>query len=458
MQIEDLIVSRPYSGEYTRPSMCYRKKQLFPACALIPALMLSIAAAAVTCAHSSPVIAPPAAPSGNQVVDREIERIMREYKVIGLSFTAVRSGRVIARGSYGFADVERKTPVTPDTIYRIASISKPFTATVIMQLVERGLLGLDDDVSRHLGFRLRNPRFPRRPVTIRHLLTHTSGLRDGGRYDDFLTASYGPNPPPLTSMLLRGGDFYSPAIWRRSPPGRDFYYTNLAFGILATIAEKVTRSPFDEYCRSRVFEPLKMNASFNVSHFANLEPLAVLYYHYSEEDLKKETNAGKKEFEPSIDNYGGKALPENGHRPVRPGFNAVVHSPQGGVRASADDCAHFMLAHINDGVWEGRRILKSATARRMRRVHWEGRRHNGIYRRNGLGFHITRGLVPGTTLVGHSGRAYGFQGAMFFNPATKWGVIIMMNGGDYYKDEKGDVEFHDIEIKLFRMLHDNLIR
>ncbi len=389
--------------------------------------------------------------------ERLIEIIAR-YRVIGLNFLVMRKGEELGYGCFGYADLERKVPMKRETIFRIASISKPLVAAALMQLVEKRKCRLDDDISKHLGFRVRNPRYRNRVITLRHLLTHTSALSDEGRYDDFLRASYSEAPPSLTSILKSNGIYFSKKNWKKHPPGKKFHYSNMGFGIVATIIEKKSRMRFDEYCKKYLFLPLGMNASFNVDDFENVDSFAALYSHYSEEEKKSEKYKDKKEFEATMDAYCGIKPQRKNFSGWRPGFNAIVHSPQGGARVSMLDLAKFMTTLMRDGsIDKKRRILSPASVREMRKIQWSGNLHNGLHRKAGLGLTITKNLIKGETLYGHSGRAYGFQGMMYFSPIKKYGIIIFMNGGDYYKDEKSPVEFHTIELELFRLLHDTYL-
>ena len=427
------------------------------AASLIIILSIVICTELSSCNGFSAVQISPRGVNRTEAFDRKIVNIMNEYKIIGLSFVAVKKNRITGSGFYGYADKERKVHTGPDTIYRIASISKPFTATAVMQLVEQGRLSLDEDISRYLGYRIRNPYYPSRAITIRHLLTHTSGICDGGHYEAFLFGSYGDKPPSFRELLLEEGLYYSRSIWRRSRPGKRFYYSNLGFGILAAIIEKASGQRFDEYCRRHIFTPLGMNAGFTAAALPSVDNVAVLYAHYSEEERKQPEYAGKKEFEPSIDDYRGIAPePRNISRFPR-GHNGLMFSPQGGVRTSALDLAKFMTAHMNYGWYRNAKILKSSSVWKMQTIQWSGRRPNGLYRTNGLSFHLTRHLVEGTPLVGHSGRAYGFQGTMYFDPRSDSGIVLLMNGGDYYKDENGVSEFHDIEVILYRLIYSQFI-
>ncbi len=386
-------------------------------------------------------------------LEARLQALMTEYTVLGMTCVVVRNNRIVYSGAYGYADVENKRPMTTDTVFRIASMSKPFAGTALMQLCERGKCHLDDDVSRHLGFTLRNPRHPGKVIRLRHLMTHTSGLTDHGGYNDFLKASYGDNPPPITEILVPGGRFFSRASWKTSPPGRKFEYSNLGCGVAATIVEKISVERYDRYCARHIFTPLGMTASLNPAEMPHPEKFAVLYDYLEDQDI----------FEPAIDNYSVHPPAKRPPPKHPPGYNGSIHSPQGGVRCSAPDLAKFMIAHMNDGQYGKVRILKKKTARLMRRVHWSGFQSGRLYRKTGLFLHITGKLIRKKTLAGHGGRAYGFLGLMYFDRKSRSGIIIFMNGGNFFRDEKGrrgrrKRMFHRIEERLYRTLYFSCIR
>jgi CubicO group peptidase (beta-lactamase class C family) len=326
-----------------------------------------------------------------------------------------------------------------------------------LQLIEKKKCRLDDDIRIHLGYTVRNPHHKNKPLTIRHLLTHTSSLCDEGTYDSFLQSSYSDAPPPLSSILKNGGIYYTKKNWKKNPPGKEFYYSNLGFGTAATIIEKISKKRFDVFCRKHIFESLSMHASFNVDDFENVDDFAVLYSHYNKEDRTRDEHQDKQEFEPSKNAFRGIKPKRKNYHGWRPGYNAIIHSPQGGLHCSIVDLSKLMIALAGNGTFGKKRILAPHSVNLMRKVHWSGTLDNGLYRETGLGLHITKNLIEGEKLYGHSGRAYGFQGMMYFNPVKKYGIIIFMNGGDYYRDEKEPLEFHNIEKELFTLLHDAYI-
>lgn len=141
--------------------------------------------------------------SQSNTLDAKLQSIRTQYNVVGMSIAVTKGNSLVFSKGYGLRDLSRNLPVNDSTVYRIASISKMITATALMILYEQGLFNLDDDVSNYLGWSLRNPNFPNDKITFRKLLTHTSSLRDGSGYSQFLTDTYNNNPPPLLQSLLR---------------------------------------------------------------------------------------------------------------------------------------------------------------------------------------------------------------------------------------------------------------
>ncbi len=389
------------------------------------------------------------AESRNLLTEARIIVLLRKYGVVGMSYAVVKDDAVISWGTYGYADRERGMRTDKETLFRIASISKPITGTAVLQLVDQGKINLDGDISSYLGFRLRNPRFPGIPITVRHVLTHTSGIEDTELYsnndcryrcDDFLTAVRRQNPPPIEAIFLPGGKYYSPLLWGRSPPGKNFRYSNLASGLTATVIERVSRERFDRYIKKHIFDELKMSAAFNNADIPDVNKVAVQYRWL----------ASLSEFEPAVDDYRGLAPLPIDYGWMRPGYNGLIFAPQGGARSTALSLANFLIAHMNDGVVRGKRILSAKSAAEMHKSQWKGKDAGGFYESYGLNFQLTGALLPGTTLVGHKGIAYGGLSDMYYDPVEHIGVVTVMNGGRYKLEVGGHF---DIEKELFPLLY-----
>lgn len=376
-------------------------------------------------------------------LDERIQQIMDKHRIVGLAASMIYEGRKIWSGGYGWANVERRIPVSTQTIFRIASISKTVVASAIMQLVEKGFCGIDQDVGDILGFPVRNPKYQDNPITLKHIMTHTSGLQD--EYVRFVVDSRSENPPQkrLADILLPGGTYYTDNLWGEGKPGDQdcFEYSNLGAVILATVVERLSNERFDEYCKWHLFEPLQMNeTSFHIGDLKDMDSVAVLY-EYSEVDDR---------FIVGTDNFRGRIPEAIDYSGYVPGTNGALFSPQGGLRTNVDDLTRFLEAHTNAGELNDVQILKRETVDLMHFPHWSGHRQDGFFRNCGLQFLITDDLIPGHRLIGHSGDAYGLLSDMYFHKQEKWGFILLMNGLIQRKEQG---VYFEVEEELARLLH-----
>ncbi|MCZ8512665.1 serine hydrolase [Paenibacillus filicis] len=380
-------------------------------------------------------------------LDVRIRQLTERHRIAGLAASVIRNGHKVWSGAYGSANLDRHIPVSEHTVFRIASISKTVVATALMQLAEQGLCGIDQDAGELLGLPLRNPRYPELPVTLKMLMTHTSGLQD--EYARFVADSRRENPPRLrlADLLLPDGPYYTDRLWGEGPPGDPghFEYSNLGAVLLAAVVEKLSGERFDLYCRKHLFEPLGMrNTSFNISDFERMEDIAVLY-EYS--DAERRFIVGTDDFQgrrPEAINYSGYV----------PGTNGALFSPQGGLRTTVKDLTGFLKAHAGGGELGGTRILRRETAERMHAPHWSGHRAEGFFRHSGLQFQLTDDLIPGHRLVGHAGDAYGLLSDMYFEPQERWGFVLIMNG---LVRRKGRGAFFEAEEELAGLLYETFL-
>ncbi len=360
-----------------------------------------------------------------QTLDQKLQSIKTTYQLAGLSVAVVKNDSIVFNGSYGLRDIQRNLPVTDSTIYRIASISKTITAAALMILYDRGLFQMDDDVSFYLPFVLRNPNYPNEVITIRKILNHTSSLRDGTGYDGFLSATYNNTPPPhLQSLLKQGGAYYSSDMFSssRGPSSGYFTYANINYGVAGTLVENISGERFDLFVKREIMDKLGVNASFNIQHIQNINNVAVLY--------RKSGSS----WVPQADNYNGVMPPPRDLSSYSIGTNGVIFGPQGGLRISSQSLAKFMMMLMNNGVYNGVRILSDTTAQMMRNVSWvyngsNGNNYYGIFNNYAAGCHRTTELLPGEILYGHPGEAYGLISDMYFSTVKDYGIVFITNGG-----------------------------
>jgi CubicO group peptidase (beta-lactamase class C family) len=358
-------------------------------------------------------------------LDAELAAIVRDpaCELASLSVLAIRAGEVaytaqFGRRFIGHGGVPDK-PVGPDTLFRIASVSKMMTTLGLMRLVEDGKVGLDADVSGYLGFTLRNPHFPDQAITLRHLLTHTSSLRDDAGY------SWG------ADVALK--DVLDPRMFATNAgPGAYFTYCNLGWGMIGTVMESVTGERFDRLMHRLLIAPLGLQAGYYPAELSpaarvNLAPL----YRKRTVDTEVWDPAG-----PWIVQADDSVRVLPGIERYVIGANATPFSPTGGLRISAHDLGTVMRM-LMDG---GRGLLQPATLDLMFRRQWtydgrNGDTQDGLYRCWGLGNEQFPD-EPGTRLVesggfpavGHLGDAYGLMSIFVADLERKNGMIVLVGG------------------------------
>jgi CubicO group peptidase (beta-lactamase class C family) len=346
---------------------------------------------------------------------------------------AIRDGKLRYQRQFGRrfigAGALASRPADQHTMYRIASISKMMTTLGLMMLVEQGKLSLDTDAGDYLGFRLRNPRFPDRMVTLRALLTHTSSLRDDAGYS-------WPADTALATILVSGtGEMWA----NNAAPGEYFTYCNLNWGVIGTIMERVTGERFDRLMKRLLLDPLGLRGGYNPSEFP-AEVLANLATLYRKRTVDTEVWDVNGPWIPQVDDYSTRAPAVIANFVA--GTNATPFSPTGGLRISAHDMGRVMLMLMNGGLHEGRRILSPATIESMFARQWtydgkggNGDSYRGFYNAWGLGNQQFPDL-PGMRIVegggfpalGHLGDAYGLRSVFAFDPATKNGMVVLVGG------------------------------
>jgi CubicO group peptidase (beta-lactamase class C family) len=327
-------------------------------------------------------------------------------------------------------------PANRDTLYRIASVSKMVTTLGLMRLVEENKLDLDADVSRYLGFSLRNPHFPERAITLQHLLTHRASLRDDAGYSF-------PAGTALKDFVIPGARLYDKgAMWASNAgPGDYFTYCNLGWGLIGTLMERVTNERFDRLMQRLLLQPLGLTAGYNPAELPppTLDNLATLY---RKRTVDTEVWDAAGPWIAQVDDYRTKpaSLPPGIERYVI-GDNATPFSPTGGLRISARDLGTLMLMLMNKGVHDGQRILKAATLERMFARQWtadgdgtNGDTLHGLFKAWGLG-NAQFPDQPGRRLVeggfdaaGHLGDAYGLRSVFAADLQRGNGMIVLVGG------------------------------
>lgn len=353
--------------------------------------------------------------------NEKFNEICKDENLVGANIVVADTNNILELASYGLQDIDEKTPSTENTIYRIASISKTIGSIGLMQLYEKGLIDLDEDISTYLGFKVVNPNYPNDKITVKMLTMQTSSIQDGyddenPDYDDIIKGYNGINGTYLdvslkTLLTDKTSEYYTNLTFGNYKPGTRFCYSNFGCGIMACIIEKVSGELYVDYMENHVFKPLGLNASFKAGRLDHQENIATMYYRNScgLRRVKKDgfVNSGLPVF-PLGNNYRG---------------------PAGGLFITMKDLSILMRVFLNYGTYNGVKILKRETVEEMYQITWEGYPKNDDYRAKGLQMKVIRN-VDCFTLRGHTGGAYGVRSYMFFNLKHKIGACFITNGID----------------------------
>jgi len=314
---------------------------------------------------------------------------MSNLHVTSLAFSVLNGTEVFY--SRGFGEQNGT-----DIAYHLNSACKMFTATAILQLYEQGLLDLEDDFNDYMPYVLKNPFYPNTTMTIKQLLSHRSSTMGSWHgFDDYwpsLNNGTCTFPSVIYEFLHENGTYYVEDNWENFEPGTSFLYSDVGMDILTLILENITSTPFDNYCQENIFSPLGMtNTRFSVEDYSP-EELAIGY--------DWNTTTGTNDIMSYYNNSGN------------PGG--------GGYFSTADDMSKYMLAHLNQGEYNGVSILNATTIELM---------HTEVdYSKLGLGWWVreTFGLLK--DYQGHPGGPHnGFYCANYMRYSL--GVVLLLNQG-----------------------------
>ena len=342
--------------------------------------------------------------------DQAIQAVLEEFHAVGVSAAVVKDGKIVYNKSFGYKDWENKIPLANDDVMRIASISKSFTATSLLQFVDQGVISLDDDISDLIGFTIRNPHHPDTPITLRMVLSHTASIRD---QEDYSTLDH--LNPAINGDCVNSYFEYK--------PGEGYNYSNLGLNLAGTILEKVSGVRFDQYVKENVINRLGLYGGHNVDSL-DATKFARLYY-YRDGEYVESVNAYRSPADKMPDYVMG--------------YSAPAFSPTGGVKISAHDLAIYMMMHMNYGEYNGTRIISQESSKTMQtpvRVSNDPAAAEYALCLTEFKDYVEEEKynVPGNYLIGHTGGAYGLNSIMIWSPSENWGIVAMTNG---YKSVEG---------------------
>lgn len=353
--------------------------------AIATTILVAISAAAVSAQTPPNPATDPDVLGAERLFSAWLEGQIAYRGLPGIVVGVVADQELVWAAGFGYADVQARLPMTPATKFRMASHSKLFTATAIMQLREQGKVGLDDPVSKYLPWFQVKPADPGdAPITLEELLTHSSGLpREAGGH---WSSGEFPTREELRALITERQAAFSPEVrWK---------YSNLAYSLAGLVVEGVSGQPWAEYVEQHIYRPLGMSES---SVDRQVPGLAVGY---------------------------GARMPD-GSRAVMPFVDARGMGSATGITSTVGDMAKFVSAQFRTGPMGGRQILSTGSLREMHRVRVL---ENDWTRGNAIGFAVNR--VDDKLYIGHGGGYPGYTTNTMIQLDSKVGVIVLTNTND----------------------------
>lgn len=359
------------------------------------------------------IITPDPAIDTVEELDAFIAEQVASLDVPGTAVSIIANGEVVWQKGYGYANLERETAtsaslssgVTPQTPFHLGSVSKAVMGVAIMHAVEAGLLELDTPINDVLPFAVTNPTAPDTPITLRHLVSHTSGIADGAAYEKSYVVG-DPTVPLgdfLYDYLAAGGDLYDKeGNFTGEIPGTAYEYSNIASGLAGYVLESATGMPLNEYAREHLFAQLGMNNSgYFLSEFADPDIIAMPYV----------------------------------RRGTPFGHIGYPTWPDGMMRASVADVATLLATIMNNGRFQDVQLLSPESVEILLNPTIPTLPQHGIFWETAVS-ELSSALFA-QSIVGHSGSDPGASTFMYFNPETQLGAVILMNSDTHAAEEAG---------------------
>ncbi len=347
-----------------------------------------------------------AGPPIDPTLDRAVRDAMSRGRLPGLAAAIVKDGELAWTGAWGEMNLAEGTPVRADTIFMVASISKAIAALAVMRAVEAGLVDLDANINDYLPFSVRHPTSST-AITLRQLLTHTSGIRDDNAFI-WGNYTYGADASePLGDYLERylsdtGADYADTHFG--APPATAFEYSNMGAALTGYVIEAAAGQRFGDYCQQTIFDPMGLTDSHWWLRDTDIARTALPY------------------------RWTGSAYETRGHY-------GYPDYPNGQLRTTVTDLANVLRMVIGDGRLAGARILEAASVAELSR-----RQIPSIDAGQGLAWSY---IDAGDSYLGHDGEDEGVTTDFFIRQSDQLGVVVLANGRS---DDRRP--FDDIEVAL----------
>lgn len=330
---------------------------------------------------------------------RHLTGVFRRHHVIGGCLQLIKEGKLGPLITYGYSRMP-DTFAKPNTVFRAASITKMVTAAGAMTLCEKELLDLDAPLHQYIPYPVRNPRFPDKPILVKHIFTHTSGIWDGPGYDKALRLSI-----PLKSLLD------DPLNYLPSSPGESFQYSNLAAGIIGSLIEIVTGQSLEVFMQESVFAPVGIIASYTLKHYSDTDNIACIYR------VLTKRRSIKPQYDPAQRLEAADAFKQ-----PAPEYHFLPAA--GNLHTDAASLGKLVCMLINNGG----DVLSCASIQKMQTPAAEYGKH-APYARHCMGLiAIDDPNLQTGRLYGHQGFAYGAAEGVFYQPSTGNGFVFLNSG------------------------------
>ena len=325
--------------------------------------------------------------------DAYFQKLFQRADVIGGAVLISQGGKRVYTSCYGVEDRKTKVPVTEDTVYKVASVSKMISAIGVMRLFDMGLIGLDDALPG-----IRNPRFPDVPVTLRQVMSHTSSLLSNAPY---LT------PPDWNQLSETDTKYFS-----KYEPGMHYAYSNLNGGILCSVIERVSGQSFNTFMAENVFSPLGINGAYAAHLLPDASRLATAYY-----TNKTVYRRGYQYVEIDAKEYDDTCDPSSHYR-----------TSVGSLYISLNGLEKLGQVLAGDGTAEGVQVLSDYAVRLMR-LNQSLLPGSSVTSDSPYGLCVSHFTDQnGVTWYGHQGRWEGLLTDLFFEPETQTVVVLVLDG------------------------------
>ena len=357
----------------------------------LPALLLAVLVVLVCCV-----------PRAMAVSDVDVDTIFRKRKTVGGMVLAAKDGEIVYSRCFGYADKRAEEDVTPETFFKLASVSKLVTAAAAMRLVDEGRLNLDENLGHILGnpsYEAASPWYPENGITCRMLMSHTAAIRDDSTvFQKNMKLSQVLNPEQNKKMMG----------FLKARPGDAYKYSNVGAGIMGCVIEAVTGKRLTDAARELLFDPLGIEAAYDPSLLTHPERIVTTYKANGRPHITRSYRLKQP--------YRGEPDPERDYK-----------ESYGGLWIRGEDLCKIGIMLCDQGEYAGERILSEGAVREMLSSQ-RGKGNITVDSPYGLNVERVRNLMDGKLIYGHQGLANGVLCSLYFDPETRFVFALVTNG------------------------------